>query len=334
MRIQDIESEIAAIGRIDRRLIRNPRFSDNPLEIDKAFARVFGAGLSDGHIDQFRVYCYAEADPDRLRIVHAHVRFFGEVDFTETMDENGLYDVRFSSVFGRLLEKRGFCVGDKTIQNPGVPNFILKGPLEVQTEYLKQLWAEDGSFTYISNSRVSFSWTRAIALYDPEKVMKYNLDTDFSQDLLAFVRDKGEYTEETSFQNRDKYPRYVLIRREMIKLTKDKNPSIASLAKKLRSYIEANLPKLMEHERRLLKAFGADTKPTWDAITFYEETNRVSVLWRIRSKSLDDAMKIAIMAPPDDKRKRSKVSYWIKADPARFRRIRNVLQSKKPSDVS
>jgi transcriptional regulator with XRE-family HTH domain len=317
--IQELEDEISCIGRIDRRLIRNPKFSKDSSEIDKAFARLFGAGLSDGHIDQFHVFCYGDADVDRVRIFKKHVEFFGNVEYTETISKRGFHDVRYSSVLGRMLEKRGFTAGDKTVQNGGIPDFILNGPEEVFVEYPKQLWAEDGEFSSTSASHKAFRWTRSMALIDPEKDLKYGIDRAFSQEITSFMQAHGTYTEECSFPDRESYPRYVLTKTDIDRLKQDKDIAISNTATWLSSFIESNKPLLMKHEISLLDRIGISTRDSYDDITYYIETGRVSVLFRASTVSLYDAMKVAVIAAPDDKQKRLRVIEWIQSNYALYK---------------
>ncbi|MHA1495884.1 MAG: hypothetical protein ACTSRQ_17955 [Candidatus Thorarchaeota archaeon] len=326
--IQELQDEISAIGRFDRRLIRNPEFPDDPLEIDMAFARLFGAGLSDGHIDQFRVFCYGDADIDRVNIVKKHVEFFGEVDYTETIDERGFHDIRYSSVLGRMLENRGFTVGDKTVQNKGIPDFILNGPVEVQIEYLKQLWPEDGHFTTGENCHTCFGWTRGTTLLNPEKDLKYGIKRISEQKILSFIRDYGTYIEESTFRNRESYPRYVLTGAELSRRTKSNDTTVSNPANWLYSLIHSNKPLLMKHEQTLLRGIGVASRDNLDDITYYVGTGRVSVVFRLYTRSLDDAMAVAIVAPPDDKRKLMKVIEWVRSEPARYQRVRSELSAK------
>lgn len=328
MTIQDVEKYIASIGRIDRHLIRNPQFSKDPLEIDKAFARLFGAGLSDGHIDQFRVFCYGDANLDRVNIFKKHVEFFGDVDYTERISKRGFHDLRYSSVLGRMLEKRGFTIGDKTVQNRGIPAFILEGPIEVLAEYLKQLWAEDGEFSSTAESHKAFRWTRSVALIDPEKDYKYGIDRNFAQDITSFMQEHGKYTEDCSFSQRESYPRYVLSKSDLDSLTQDPDSRISESSKWLSLFIRSNKPILMNHEKNLLNRIDIATRDNYDEITYYIETGRVSVLFRATTVSLDDAMKVAVIATPDDKQKRLKVIEWIQSDYLRYKRICNEMEAK------
>ncbi len=326
--IQDIQDEIFAIGRFDRRLIRNPEFSDDVLEIDMAFARLFGAGLSDGHIDQFRVFCYGDADIDRVNIFKKHVEFFGDVDYTEIVDERGFHDIRYSSVLGRMLEKRGFTVGDKTVQNRGIPDFILNGPVEVQVEYLKQLWPEDGGFTTGDNYHTYFVWTRAACILDPEKDLKYGIDRTSGQKILSFIQKYGDYSEESAFQNKKKYLRYILTGTELSRLAKCNEKTVSDEAVWFQSLVYSNKPLLMKHEQAFLDRIGVASRDICAEVTNYCETGRVSVQFRAFTKSLDDAMIVALIAPPDDKIKRMKVVKWVQSEPARYQRVRREVLAK------
>ena len=298
------------------------------MEIDKAFARLFGAGLSDGHIDQFRVFCYGDADPDRVNIFNKHVRVFGDVEYTETISKRGFHDIRYSLVLGRMLEKRGFTVGDKTVQNRGIPDFILNGPMEVMVEYLKQLRAEDGEFSSTRESHKAFRWTRSVALIDPEKDLKYGIDRAFSQKITSFMQAHGTYAEDCSFSNRELYPRYVMTKADIELLKRNKDIAISETASWLSSFIESNKPLLMEHEKSLLNRIGIATRDNYDDITFYVETGRVSVLFRASTVSLYDAMRVAVIAAPDDKQKKLKVIEWIQSNYALYKRACHEMMRK------
>jgi transcriptional regulator with XRE-family HTH domain len=327
MTIQEIEADISSIGRIDRRLIRNPRFSDNPLEIDKAFARVFGAGLSDGHIDQFGVFCYGEADIGRVNIVKKHVEFFGDVDYTEDVDKNGFHDIRYSSVLGRMLQSRGFSVGDKTVQNRGIPEFIMNGPIAVQVEYLKQLWPEDGHFITGEKYLDRFGWTRAVSLRDPEKDVKYTAESNITDDMIRAIKEVGTYREDTGFPDIETYPRYVLSGPALERSLNHPDAATRKALSELRSTIEANKPKLLSDEKKLLENLGIGIQSECDYLTLYLGTGRVSVLFRAWTQSLDDTMKVAIVASPDDVRKSTSVCDWIQSQKVRYRRVRQELES-------
>lgn len=64
------------------------------------------------------------------------------------------------------------------------------------------------------------------------------------------------------------------------------------------------------------------------ASTNYVETGRVSVLFRAATRTLDDAMIVAMITPPDDRQKRTKVIEWVRSESIRYQRIRSEVLAK------
>lgn len=97
---------------------------------------------------------------------------------------------------------------------------------------------EDGDFDEYHNS---FRWTRAVALIDPEKDLKYGIERSSEQEIVSIIQDYGIYTEQSSFPNRESYPRYILTRAEIFRLLKNKDTTVSNSASWLFSFIESNL---------------------------------------------------------------------------------------------
>ncbi|MHA2023687.1 MAG: hypothetical protein ACTSWQ_08515, partial [Candidatus Thorarchaeota archaeon] len=319
--IHEIESEIAFIGRSDRHGIRDPTFSEDHNEIDKTFARIFGAGLSDGHIDQFRVFCYCDASKERIEIFEEYFKFFGDVDYTETF-RDGVFELRYPSVIGRSLEQRGFPVGDKTVQNMGLPELILNGAFECITEYIKQLWVEDGHFTWTKYT-VLFGWTRAVSLLDPEKDVKYNRQSEITKELIEFIHNEGTYYERFSGKF---HPHYKVLGGKLKRLKQSSDPKKARIADNLLDIIFRTKPQLLTDEQIIMENRGVVTKSTCTEVTHYIDTGRVSTLWRAKTIGKDDAMRIAILSPPDDVQKNKKVRDWIETELDRYTRVSDELR--------
>ncbi|MHA1636659.1 MAG: hypothetical protein ACTSUO_00095 [Candidatus Thorarchaeota archaeon] len=321
--IHKIESEIAFIGRIDRHGIRNPTFSEDHSDIDKTFARIFGAGLSDGHIDKFRVFCYCDASKERIEIFEEYFEFFGDVDSTESF-RDGVFELRYPSVIGRALEQRGFPVGDKTVQNTGLPEFILNGTLECITEYVKQLWVEDGHFTWTKDT-VLFGWTRAVTLLDPEKDVKYNRESEITFELIDFIHKEGTYYERFCGKI---HPHYKISGGKLRRLKRSSDITKVRIADNLLDIIDRTKPQLMTDEQIIMENRGVVTKSTCTEVNHFIGTGRVSALWRARTRGKDDVMRIAILAPPADIQKNKKVRDWIETELDRYTRISNELREK------
>ncbi len=83
-----------------------------------------------------------------------------------------------------------------------------------------------------------------------------------------------------------------------------------------------------QHEKILLNNIGAVTRDTCIEIIYFVGTGRVSLLFRLVTRTLDDAMLVAMIAPPDDKRKRKKVIEWVQSESVRYQRVRDELLAK------
>jgi hypothetical protein len=190
MKIQDIEGAIERMGRGKRYGICNPKFPEDPERIDRIFAQIIGGGLSDGHIAMHnRMFSYGESDRDRVEIFKNHVAQLGEAHYREVVGDNGFTCIWYTSVLGKLLQKRGMTVGDKAMCNEGLPEFIREGSPETSCTYFRQMWAEDGSFTVGPYNRGVFSWSRCVALHDPTKNARYGLDLGVTQKHIELVRE-------------------------------------------------------------------------------------------------------------------------------------------------
>lgn len=73
----------------------------------------------------------------------------------------------------------------------------------------------------------------------------------------------------------------------------------------------ANPCKLIYDEVELAKSLGIEIDLHPNRVNIFEETGRVSVQWVARTIGYDAAIRWALLAPPNDKRKRASVLKWI-----------------------
>ena len=308
MRIQDIEEAIERIGRGERYGIRNPKFPEDPEEIDRVIARIIGGGLSDGHIERgSRGFVYTESDKDRVEIFKGHVAQLGEVHYREVVDDNGVTRIRYTSVVGHLLERRGMTVGDKAMCNENLPEFIREGSPETVCTYFRQMWPEDGSFAVRPDNRGTFHWDRGVALHDPTKNARYGLDLGVTQKHIELVRKFGERI------NDRLGPRWEISARMLRGLTDSPNESVSSCACELHEIALENPSRLMVGEMQMLRErLRIMTTPYLIGITSYEGTGRLSSLWHAQTRSNMDAIRAGILTPADDIRKRTAIEEWLR----------------------
>ncbi|MHA1638457.1 MAG: hypothetical protein ACTSUO_09915 [Candidatus Thorarchaeota archaeon] len=307
-KIDDIQDRISCIGK-GIGGIRNPRFPTDPETIDIMFAKFFGLGLSDGHIyRKHSQFVYAEKNPDRCKIVIQHSKNFGDVHYNEIVD-NGVHRIQFSSVFGRVLRRRGFIAGDKSMQNIGLPKFIMHGSPRTLYSYFKNMWPEDGCFTTYANSIPRFTWNRTVVLRDPTKDVEYSFKSKLTDEHILFIKRYGNY-ESYGFQeerNGFLYLNSVILD----KLVQSQIPTISRLAKDLKEIVHSTQSQLLNDEIEALYRIGIHAAKKFQRLVYHIESSRVSLSWHGKIYRKKDVMKTALLIPPDDIKKRAKVKKWI-----------------------
>jgi hypothetical protein len=309
MKIQDIEGAIERMGRDKGYGIRNPKFPEDPEEIDRIFAQIIGGGLSDGHIEKrSRGFSYYESNRDRVEIFKGHVAQLGEAYYRKIVNDNGLTHIRYTAVVGKLLEKREMTVGDKAMCNENLPEFIREGSPETGCTYFRQMWPEDGCFTVGQNNCGSFQWDRGVALHDPTKNARYGLDLGVTQKHIELVREFGDCITGDLLGSR-----WQLTGRSLRELRDSPNESVSSCARELYEIVWENPSRLMMDEKQVLKEkLGIMTTPYLNRITLFEGTGRLSSLWKAETNSNMDAIRAGILTTPDDIRKKKATEEWLR----------------------
>jgi hypothetical protein len=309
--------------------IRNPQFPSDSETIDIMFAKFFGLGLSDGHIEPaYSQFIYAEKNPDRREIVIGHSKDFGDVHYNEKEVDGEIRQIQFASAFGRALRRRGFPAGDKCVLNTGLPEFIMQGSPEVIFTYFSNLWPEDGSFIFSGpNNRGEFKWNRSVVIKDPAKESEYNLCTKVTETHLALLKEHGFIVEEDDNGFREKI---VLAATTLEELCKSKSYTISSIAKEIKRIVYDNQPKLLLDEIEALHKTSVHATPRFLEINYFIDTSRVSVAWSGRIHRKADVMRTALQMAPDDIRKRARVEQWMSLFPNLRRKVeREIARSRK-----
>ena len=69
----------------------------------------------------------------------------------------------------------------------------------------------------------------------------------------------------------------------------------------------------MRDEERITSIIGIKIVTTPDQIRYFTKTGRVSVSWQARTANSIEAMKLAIIAPPNDVKKRNFLRGWLRS---------------------
>jgi hypothetical protein len=69
---------------------------------------------------------------------------------------------------------------------------------------------------------------------------------------------------------------------------------------------------LINDETALARSLGVNVVPKPYMIRFYPKTGRVSAAWQARTQNIREAIKLAILAPPNDSKNRKSVKKLLK----------------------
>jgi hypothetical protein len=342
--LTDIAPKIRAIGQQEQ--IKNPRILEGG-KLLELMARLYAIVASDGHVGELWNFLgYHEYNPARIRIVKDLVQKLGDVRSSYFHDakkigglrvpiprrlgrlmlrfglKGNISGLRFPHVLGRLMIKLGMPAGDKSIQEVGLPDFILYGSPEVVCAYLEEVIPEDGKVVLTEKTR-SIGITRNTILYDATKSERYGFEQRLSQEHIELIKQQGAPRGKTSIvQSR------ALTIGTLRKLGLSENPELSIPAREILRVALQNPSTLLQDEYELLKALGIKCpEPLFQNVQWFEKSKRVSATWAL---SVGDQISIAmwgLLALPNDKHKAGKLNRWMTDNPEIVERAYDKLRT-------
>jgi len=311
--IQEVQSikHISSFGaKRGRGKIESPEFSS---DIEIIRAQLIGALMSDGHLRPKMSVHYYEKDQERLKRFKEIISQLGEIQYWETKRDDG-YVIGLPAVVGRMLLVWGMPIGDKNILNSDLPTLIKTGADRVKQEYLSQMIAEDGSFSF-KGGGWRIKWTRAVTLYS-ERMEKYGLSSRIDKSEQQFLTRYGE-RKTTDFKQSHSIKGsptelIVISKGKLDEMILDSNSAVAIESQRFYQMIMKNESKLLESEKQIAEHFGINITRRWDRVVLYPETGKISLIWSCTTSRNRDAAIWAKIAPPDHARKMRMVDKALK----------------------
>ena len=139
----DLEKVVCEIGTKTGKSIINPNFPFN-FNSSEGF-RIISAIFGDGGISKKEIFSYYNYDLNLINgLIKSVIKVFGNVDYKFIQSGEG-YQLNFPSIVAKILLCCGIKKGDKTINNPRIPEFIKEGNKKNKIVFLKQITDDDGS---------------------------------------------------------------------------------------------------------------------------------------------------------------------------------------------
>jgi len=303
--LSDLEGKISKLtGPSGYGGIRNPRFPTGE-RLASILARLYATISCDGSINKKERVGYWEEHPDRIDRVLANLQELGDIKIKpEKSKKSNVYELYLPTIIGTVLQKMGLQPGNKTKHNPKLSrDFLNTMTWETARAFTADTIPEDGTI----NLR-----KRAIAC-----THSVQLTSDIGQDEIELIKDQGK--KEGS--------RWRLPFGKLKKLRDSRDQKIAESAKRLYKRVMANPSNQIKDEKEIIEKLGVKLVDSPISVHYHGKTRNVTVSWRWRTAGEEQARKLAIIAPPNDVRKRDILKKWLQENPEETERIFKELES-------
>jgi len=271
-----------------------------------------------------------QKEKERRDIVIKYLQEFGDFEAKVTATakpDNGMRRLHMPRVFGTFMEAWGMPVGDKAIHNEGLAPCIRWEALEVKTRYPTQMVAQDGSF-----DDEEFAVTRANTLHAGKKAQeyeeRYGIKPKIGQRDIDFIDMYGEPMSANPRMGYKSGERIRILISTLPELAKSDDPTVAARAGGLYERVRIERNELLDDEvYRILVPLGIEMTIEDTYITHYIASGRVSVERKAHTLHMRDAVRWALLAPPDHPRKMERVVKFIREHPKTVEMVKAKIEA-------
>ena len=244
---------------------------------------------------------YHEPDIRRIQIVEKYLQALGDIQLKPTYEKKTNHYVSYlSAVIGKALVQLGLTPGNKTIHNPGLFPLIFTFSWTTLCALIEELVPQDGS---VKPNLID--WSHSHTLHIDTKDTGISFKPLISQEEVDFVIEHGKPYEH--------YKRLSMGKLE--RLTKDKNRNTSRVATKLLNHIYQNPNNLIEYEAQIVTILGVKVAKKPVSVFYQKRTGAVTVAWVVRTANKIEALRLGMIAPPNDVRKRRVIQKSILDNP-------------------
>ncbi|MHA1769115.1 MAG: hypothetical protein ACTSV3_04615 [Candidatus Thorarchaeota archaeon] len=298
-KLSDLQGNVMKVTGVNGQAgIESPRFPEGE-ELEILKARLAAIIVSDCHLRESGRITYYEEHIERIYRVQDILRNFGDIVLKPYL-RPGSYEVHIPNQIGLMMIDEGMTPGNKTIENPHLPEGFLSWSEPARCAYLEELIPEDGHF----DSKGYFSWSRQVALYINDESTEFS--SGIGPDEIWLINEFGGHTQGLVEQNWISY-------KTLADLQENSDPRVAEIAANLVSTVDANRSNLVDDESRLARSLGINISVGPDLIRYYPAGKKVSARWKAVTESRQDSARWIRICPPNDRIKRNRAERWLKS---------------------
>ncbi len=295
--LKSLEGHISKVTKVDGNGgIDRPKFPEEK-KLEVLTARFMATITSDGHIKKSGSTEYSEDHLERIKIVEEYLREFGDIRLKPRKDrEENVYYCYITACLGEMLHHLGVTATNKSIENQGLPPVLYEFCETALRAYIEDLIPQDGTV-----SRRCISWFHSNALNPGTEGKRYSLKPKLDPDMVEFLEEHSKRAQKGR----------VITRGEWEKLGKSDSPETTQKAARLQKIVDENRNKLIDDEAHIARMLGIKVRVVADTINIQERTGKVCIAWAARTEGIREAVKLGMIAPPNDVRKRGLVKRML-----------------------
>ena len=300
--LSDLEGKISRLtGHSGYGGIVNPRFPTGE-RLASILARLYATINCDGYVRKNSEVRYWEEHLDRIERVEENLRELGDININPKLEKVNLYCCHMPTIIGRILQQMGLQSGNKTRHNPKLGREFLDAMTwEVARAFTEDTIPEDGT---VRAGRISC--THSVMLL-----------SHIGNDEVDLIKKHGK-------QEGDSWRLPI---GKLKKLRNSKDAKIAQTAKRLYQIVRNNPSNQIDDEKQIVESLGVNLVDSPVSVHYHGITGNVTVSWRWTTAGEKEAMKLAIIAPPNDVRKRAILKRWLLENSAEVERLFKELAS-------
>ncbi|MFO7837306.1 MAG: hypothetical protein R6V83_11730 [Candidatus Thorarchaeota archaeon] len=184
------------------------------------------------------------------------------------------------------------------INNPRIPKIFVEGTNEDKEAFIGALIPQDGT---ISGNKIS--WTHSNVLHAGDKTKAYGFEPKVGKREIELIKEHGKEEEHA----------WALRLGKLDELEESDSKEIAKTTTSLRRIVDENPNHFIVDEVSMVESLGISVRVKAYTIRYHKRSGRVSVEWRAEPKTLYESIKLGIIAPPNDVKKREKMAEIIRS---------------------
>ena len=259
--LRDMNEKIKVIGQKGKK-VKSPSIDNPKLPFilgQPSMGTVIGAQTGDASLTP-NMWIYYNTSLEMLNSVDNAIKhIFGDVKTIPLFNRNkNKYGFQYPPTIARVLRRLEMTVGAKTSLNSSLPSIILNGNVNIQREYLKQRFSDEGNCYAKSKSRKDVY----VICYQSADITNQLRKLNLFKQVKNIIKNNGELS-------------FTPSNTKSFRLS-----SMRLFSGEISNMINKHIPNWLKEDKMILaKTFGIKSKVKFREIKYYPTSKKITCMW-------------------------------------------------------